>query len=83
MNAIFEKFLELRDEMEMHMQKEEQILFPRIKELENAIENNKKSAAGIQIPIAVMEDEHGFARFERAFLSRTGKVKKRWVDRME
>ena len=61
LNEIFEKFLELRDEMEMHMQKEEQILFPRIKELENAIENNKRSAASIQIPIAAMEDEHEHA----------------------
>jgi regulator of cell morphogenesis and NO signaling len=58
---IFEKFLELRDEMEMHMQKEEQVLFPRIKELENAIANNQKSTLSIQIPIAVMEDEHEHA----------------------
>ena len=58
---IFEKFSELKDEMEMHMQKEEQVLFPRIKELENAIENNQKSALSIQIPIAVMEDEHEHA----------------------
>ena len=56
LNEIFEKFLELRDEMEMHMQKEEQVLFPRIKELEKTIENNQKSAASIQIPITVMED---------------------------
>jgi len=55
---IFDKFLQLRDEMEMHMQKEEQVLFPRIKELENAVENNQKCAASIQIPIGVMEDEH-------------------------
>src|SRR6476646_10780468 len=58
---IFEKFLELRDEMEMHMQKEEQVLFPRIRELENPIANNQKSALSIQIPIAVMEDEHEHA----------------------
>ena len=55
---IFDKFLQLRDEMEMHMQKEEQVLFPRIKELENAVENNQKCAASIQIPIGVMGDEH-------------------------
>src|SRR5258705_524431 len=59
--AIFEKFLELRNEMEMHMQKEEQVLFHRIKELENAIANNQKSALSIQMPIAVMEDEHEHA----------------------
>ena len=59
--TILQKFSELKEEMEMHMQKEEQILFPRIKELENAIENNQRSAITIQIPIAVMEDEHEHA----------------------
>jgi regulator of cell morphogenesis and NO signaling len=61
LNEIFEKFLELRDDMEMHMQKEEQVLFPRIKELERAIKNNQGSAVSIQVPIAVMEDEHEHA----------------------
>jgi regulator of cell morphogenesis and NO signaling len=58
---IFEKFSELKDEMEMHMQKEEQVLFPRIKELESAIQNNRPSGISIQIPIVVMEDEHEHA----------------------
>ena len=40
----------------MHMQKEERVLFPRIKQLENAPEQH--SAVNIQIPITVMEDEH-------------------------
>jgi regulator of cell morphogenesis and NO signaling len=58
---IFEKFSELKDDMEMHMQKEEQILFPRIKELEAAALNNQRSPLSIQIPILVMEDEHEHA----------------------
>jgi regulator of cell morphogenesis and NO signaling len=58
---IFEKFSELRDEMEMHMNKEESILFPRIKELEEAAENNQTTTASIQIPITIMEDEHEHA----------------------
>jgi regulator of cell morphogenesis and NO signaling len=57
---IFEKFSELKDEMEMHMQKEEHILFPRIKELENAAHDHI-SGMNIQIPIVVMEDEHEHA----------------------
>ena len=54
---ILEKFSELKDEMEMHMQKEELILFPRIKE----VENNQRGAFSLQIPITVMEDEHEHA----------------------
>jgi len=59
LRQIFEKFSELKSEMEMHMQKEERVLFPRIKQLENAPEQH--SAASIQIPITVMEDEHDHA----------------------
>jgi regulator of cell morphogenesis and NO signaling len=58
---IFEKFSELKDDMEMHMQKEELILFPKIKDLEKAAQNNERSAFSIQIPITVMEDEHEHA----------------------
>jgi len=56
LSQIFEKFSELKSEMEMHMQKEERVLFPRIKQLEKAPEQH--SAVNIQIPITVMEDEH-------------------------
>jgi regulator of cell morphogenesis and NO signaling len=45
--------------METHMQKEELILFPRIKQLE--AQNNQRSSFSIQIPITVMEDEHEHA----------------------
>jgi regulator of cell morphogenesis and NO signaling len=61
LRAIFEKFSELRDEMELHMEKEELVLFPRIKELENAVSNGQNNAIRLQIPIMVMEDEHEHA----------------------
>jgi len=59
--AIFEKFSDLKDDMETHMQKEELILFPKIKEIEKAVENNQRGLSSIQTPINVMEDEHEHA----------------------
>ena len=56
---MFKCFSELKDEMEMHMRKEELILFPRIKELEKTQRSN--STSNIQAPISVMEDEHDHA----------------------
>jgi regulator of cell morphogenesis and NO signaling len=44
--------------MEMHMRKEEQILFPRIKELERPAVAVCSCAINIQAPITAMEDEH-------------------------
>ena len=58
---IFEKFSELKAEMEMHMQKEEQVLFPRIKQLETAAQRGQQDATRLQMPINVMEDEHEHA----------------------
>lgn len=60
LNLIFETFAELKEEMDLHMKKEELILFPKIKELERGL---KQSAPimNIQAPIAVMEDEHDHA----------------------
>lgn len=49
----------LQDEMLQHMQKEERILFPAIKELEQHSNNETNTAANfIAQPIAVMEAEH-------------------------
>jgi regulator of cell morphogenesis and NO signaling len=56
---IFETFSELKEEMELHMKKEELILFPTIKELERGIKSPNPS--NIQVPISVMEDEHDHA----------------------
>lgn len=59
---ITQLFIAMKEEMELHMQKEELILFPRIKEAE-------KYAAGhlpfnftyLQAPVSVMEQEHDHA----------------------
>jgi regulator of cell morphogenesis and NO signaling len=56
---MFKCFSELKEEMEMHMRKEEFILFPKIKELEKSQQSN--STSNIQAPISVMEDEHDHA----------------------
>ena len=58
---IFEAFANLKEEMEMHMRKEELILFPRIEELESEPDQPKELRMNIQAPISVMEDEHEHA----------------------
>lgn len=62
---IFELFARVKEEMESHMQKEELVLFPRIKELEKFISlqpaSLKLNIAYLQSPITVMEQEHDFA----------------------
>lgn len=57
---IFERFASLKDEMEMHMHKEELILFPKIRQLESETQQ-PGHFANIQAPISVMEDEHEHA----------------------
>jgi regulator of cell morphogenesis and NO signaling len=63
--AIFNLFTQLKSEMEDHMNKEENILFPRIKELETHNAKNSPLALPtsgyIEAPIAVMEHEHDSA----------------------
>ena len=65
MFKVFELFVEVKEEMEMHMQKEELILFPRIKELEKLFQSNyarmQPDIAYLQSPITVMEHEHDHA----------------------
>jgi regulator of cell morphogenesis and NO signaling len=62
MYKVFEFFAAVKEEMEMHMQKEELILFPRIKELEKLSHGNpaemQLNVAYLQGPITVMEHEH-------------------------
>ncbi len=53
-----EVYLMLRSELSSHMDKEEQILFPMIKALEGAECVPPSECGGIEIPVAVMEDEH-------------------------
>ena len=58
---IFEAFAALKEELEMHMRKEELILFPRIEELDNATGQSNELSMSIEAPITVMEDEHQHA----------------------
>jgi regulator of cell morphogenesis and NO signaling len=51
-------FLTLTDELSTHMMKEEQILFPRIRQLEQAGAERRYSPYGVSNPIRVMEHEH-------------------------
>ena len=60
LNQIFEAFSSLKEEMDLHMKKEELILFPKIKELERGVRQSAP-VMNIQAPIAVMEDEHDHA----------------------
>ncbi len=62
---IFETFAAVKEELELHMQKEEMILFPRIKEIEKTA-GEEPGKLHIQIgylqsPITVMEQEHDHA----------------------
>ena len=57
---IFECFAKLKEEMEMHMRKEERILFPKIEELET-IDQRIELSLNLGAPISVMEDEHEHA----------------------
>lgn len=64
MQKVLDLFRMVQEEMIMHMQKEEMILFPRIKEIEN-LYNNKQQAnisdGYISGPVNVMEAEHEHA----------------------
>src|SRR5262250_949014 len=51
LNLIYKTFSELKEEMELHMKKEELILFPKIKELEMGLKHSTP-AMNIQAPIA-------------------------------
>jgi regulator of cell morphogenesis and NO signaling len=61
MKEVLQLFTHLKNDMYMHMQKEEVILFPRIKELASIAQYNQKKdipAAYIDGPVSVMEHEH-------------------------
>ena len=62
MQQVFELFTVLQQEMDAHMQKEEKVLFPRIKEVEKTVkQNNAWSALNtgyISQPVYMMEAEH-------------------------
>ena len=64
MLKVFELFAAIKEEMELHMQKEEVILFPRIRETENMVKEGKEiiiNSSYLLAPINMMEQEHDHA----------------------
>jgi regulator of cell morphogenesis and NO signaling len=64
MMEVLEIFKEIQEEMTAHMQKEEVILFPRIKQLETLIKEGNLTTEfknAVASPIAVMMSEHDHA----------------------
>ena len=64
MIKVLQVFTAVKEEMEQHMKKEEAVLFPRIKELENQLEAGNQlqtNIAYLKSPISMMEEEHDHA----------------------
>lgn len=64
MIKVFQLFNAINEEMIMHILKEEKILFPRIKEIENTFNEHRKlkiSSGYINAPVSVLEQEHDHA----------------------
>jgi len=64
MLKILELFAAVKEEMELHMQKEEQVLFPRIAEMERWVAEGTEiriNHSYLQSPINMMEQEHDHA----------------------
>ena len=64
MNEVRKLFNEILEEMTIHMQKEEMILFPRIKEVERSFLNHTQNgidATYLSGPVAVLMTEHDHA----------------------
>lgn len=65
MRQAYLKFAMLKIDLESHMQKEEQVLFPRIRHFSNEalsnIDSRQHLANMIQGPVSVMESEHDHA----------------------
>lgn len=61
---VLELFTAVKEEMELHMGKEENVLFPRIKEAEQILAEGKELLINrnyLQSPISMMEQEHDHA----------------------
>ncbi len=61
MKTALELFTHLKNEMNLHMLKEETVLFPRLKEIESSIKYTQKNDGDqnyIYSPVAAMESEH-------------------------
>ncbi len=64
MVKVLQLFTAIQEEMTLHMQKEEMILFPRIKEVEKLFtekQETKPAPGYITAPVSVMEVEHEHA----------------------
>lgn len=64
LHKILENFTAIQEEMELHMLKEEKVLFPRIREIENLSKWNTPlsvSSTFISAPVSMMEQEHEHA----------------------
>lgn len=64
MKKVLELFAAVKEEMEHHMQKEELVLFPRIKEIERQLAEGKEiviNSTYLLSPINMMEQEHDHA----------------------
>lgn len=64
MLKVFELFAAIKEELELHMQKEEVILFPPIRETENMVKEGKEiiiNSTYLLAPINMMEQEHDHA----------------------
>jgi len=64
MIKVVELFVAVKEEMEHHMQKEELILFPRIKEIERHLAEGREiiiNRTYLLSPINIMEQEHDYA----------------------
>lgn len=64
MLKVFEVFIALKEELDVHIQKEEVVLFPRIKEMENQLTSGNRPNVHISYlksPISMMEQEHDHA----------------------
>ena len=64
MIKVLQVFTAVKEEMEQHMKKEEEVLFPRIKELEKQLEAGNQPRINItylKSPINMMEQEHDHA----------------------
>lgn len=59
--SVREFFIELAEELISHMEKEEVILFPAIKRMENLEDDDLKKHARVLAPISLMEHEHDVA----------------------
>ncbi|MBL0269024.1 MAG: DUF542 domain-containing protein [Chitinophagaceae bacterium] len=64
LHQILDNFTAIREELELHMLKEEKVLFPRIKEIEQLSKWNTAlslSSTFISAPVSMMEQEHEHA----------------------